>query len=107
MQIQVSGKNLDVTNKLQSYVNDKFDRICRHFDRITSIDVTMSVEKLQQSVNANVNVPGHLFNAKASSEDMYKTIDLIADKLDRQITDHKNRIRSHDAANGHRGELEE
>lgn len=95
MQITVSGHHVEVTPPLREYVVSKFERLQRHFDQITNSDVTLIVEKLIQKAEATVHVSGADIFANAESEDMYAAIDLLADKLDRQLIKHKEKSRRH------------
>lgn len=91
MQITITGHQLDVTDAMRDYVNNKFERLGRHFDKITSIRVTMGVEKINQVVDATILIAGGDINAQAEHEDMYAAIDLLVDKLDRQLLKHKEK----------------
>jgi putative sigma-54 modulation protein len=95
MQITISGHHVEVTPALNEYVISKFERLQRHFDNITKTEVTLIVEKLVQKAEANVHVSGADIFANAESEDMYTAIDLLADKLDRQLIKHKEKKRGH------------
>lgn len=95
MQINISGHHVDVTEPLHDYVMSKFERLQRHFDQITKSDVTLVVEKQIQKAEANVHVAGADLFANAESEDMYAAIDLLVDKLDRQLIKHKEKHRGH------------
>ncbi len=95
MQITISGHHVEVTPPLREYVLTKFDRLQRHFDQITNTDVTLIVEKLVQKAEATVHVSGADIFANAESEDMYAAIDMLVDKLDRQLIKHKEKMRGH------------
>ncbi len=95
MQINLSGHHVEVTPPLRQYVLNKLDRLQRHFDQITNTEVTLIVEKLVQKAEATVRVSGADLFANAESEDMYAAIDLLVDKLDRQIIKHKEKNRGH------------
>jgi putative sigma-54 modulation protein len=95
MQITISGHHVEVTPALKDYVLSKFDRLQRHFDQITNTHVTLIVEKLVQKAEATIHVSGADIFATADSEDMYAAIDLLADKLDRQLIKHKEKSRGH------------
>ena len=95
MQITISGHHVEVTEPLREYVLTKFERLQRHFDQITNTDVTLIVEKLVQKAEATIHVSGADIFATAESEDMYAAIDLLADKLDRQLIKHKEKNRGH------------
>ena len=92
MRINVSGHHVEVTEPLKNYVIEKLNRLERHFDNITHIDVTLIVEKLVQKAEASVHVSGADLFANDENENMYAAIDGLADKLDRQIIKHKEKI---------------
>jgi putative sigma-54 modulation protein len=102
MQINVSGHHVDITDALRDYVNSKFTRLQRHFDNITNTDVTLTVEKLVQKAEANVHIAGANLFAQSESEDMYTAIDLLTDKLDRQLIKHKEKTISRKQGAGSR-----
>ncbi|MCY4426071.1 MAG: ribosome-associated translation inhibitor RaiA [Halieaceae bacterium] len=93
MQITVSGHHVEVTPALREYVLSKMQRLQRHFDNITQMDVTLIVEKLVQKAEATIRVTGADIFANAASEDMYAAVDLLADKLDRQLIKRKEKAR--------------
>jgi putative sigma-54 modulation protein len=93
MQLNVSGHHVEVTPPLREYVASKFERLQRHFDQITNIEVTLIVEKLTQKAEATIHISGADIFAAADSEDMYAAIDALADKLDRQLIKHKEKSR--------------
>lgn len=95
MHIMISGHHVDLTDAMRDYVNSKLTRVERHFDNITKTQVTLSVEKKRQKAEATVHVSGADIFAASESEDMYAAIDTMADKLDRQIIKHKEKVRSH------------
>jgi putative sigma-54 modulation protein len=86
---------MDITPALRSFVLEKFERLQRHFDHITNIHVILTVEKGRQKAEATIHVNrGNLF-AEAEQEDMYAAIDMLIDKLDRQIKKHKEKLSDH------------
>lgn len=91
MQINISGHQLNVTEAMRSYVTDKLSKVERHFDKITSAHVIMHVEKLKQKIEATLHVAGRDLVVHAEHEDMYAAIDLLVDKLDRQLIKHKEK----------------
>lgn len=95
MQINITGHRLDVTTSLRNFTEEKFDKLERHFDHITKINVIFDVEKLRQIAEATVYVAGGELHASSESEDMYAAIDALIDKLDRQLIKHKEKIRNH------------
>ncbi|MDA1299126.1 MAG: ribosome-associated translation inhibitor RaiA [Proteobacteria bacterium] len=95
MQISVSGHHLEVTDALRNYVETKLDRLERHFDKITHINVILSVEKLRQKAEATIRISGGEVFADAAHDDLYAAIDLMTDKLDRQLIKAKEKIKDH------------
>ncbi|WP_312762281.1 ribosome hibernation-promoting factor, HPF/YfiA family [Stutzerimonas balearica] len=95
MQINISGLHLEVTDALRSYVEEKFARLSRHFDRIISVQVFLQVEKLKQKAEGTLHIAGREVVANAEHEDMYAAIDLLVDKLDRQLIKHKEKQLDH------------
>ncbi|PFG09503.1 MULTISPECIES: ribosome hibernation promoting factor [unclassified Marinobacter] len=91
MQLNISGHHVELTEALKDYVNEKFQRLERHFDQISNTNVILQVEKLRQIAEATVNISGGELHAKAETEDMYAAIDALVDKLDRQILKHKEK----------------
>ncbi len=91
MQINISGHHLEVTPALREYIEEKFSRLERHFDRIINVQVILQVEKLKQKIEASLHVAGHEVVANAEHDDMYAAIDLLVDKLDRQLIKYKEK----------------
>lgn len=95
MQLTVSGHHIDITDGLRNHVNDKFQKLQRHIDHITNIEVTLIVEKQGHKAEGNLHISGADLFASAESDDMYAAIDALAEKLDRQIIKHKEKHRGH------------
>ena len=93
MQLNVSGHHVEVTDPLREYVENKFERLQRHFDHITNTQVTLIVEKMVQKAEANIHISVADIFAASESEDMYAAIDALTDKLDRQLIKHKEKSR--------------
>lgn len=94
MQLSISGHHLDITEALHNYVNSKFKRLSRHNKYITNAHVILTVAKLDNKAEATVHINGADIYADAISQDMYASIDDLADKLDRQLIKYKEK-RSH------------
>ena len=97
MQINVSGHQVVVTAALHDYVVSKCDRIVRHFDHLHDVNVILSVEKLLHEAEATISISGKVIHAVAQAPDMYAAIDALADKLDRQVKKHKEKLTDHHA----------
>lgn len=98
MQINLTGHHVDLTQALRDYVNDKFERLERHFDNVIDVHVILTVEKLQQKAEATMLVSGNNLFADATNQDMYAAIDALVDKLDRQVVKHKEKLKDHHRA---------
>ncbi|TCO80140.1 putative sigma-54 modulation protein [Plasticicumulans lactativorans] len=95
MQMNLTGHHVEITQPLRDYVQDKIGRIERHYDNVTSAHVILSIEKLDQKAEATVHVAGGDIHAYATEADMYAAIDVLADKLDRQIKKYKEKLTDH------------
>jgi putative sigma-54 modulation protein len=91
MQLNISGHHVELTEALKGYVEGKLQKLERHIDGITNIQVTLSVEKSRHTAEATLHVSGADIHGMAEQEDMYAAIDLLIDKLDRQILKHKEK----------------
>lgn len=103
MQLDLSGHHIDITDSLRAYVKEKIERLERHFDHVTHVHVVLSAEnKTVMKAEGSVNVAGAKLFAECSNENMYAAIDALADKLDRQIIKHKEKLTDHHRAEGRR-----
>src|SRR5512138_1552587 len=98
MQLNVTGHHVDVTSSLKGYVEKKLDRVVRHSDRIIDVHCILTVEKLRHKAEATILVNGRTIYADAVEQDMYAAIDALADKLDRRVKKHKEKLSDHRAA---------
>src|ERR1043165_2085613 len=92
MNLNVSGHHLDVTPALRSYVATKLERITRHFDHVIDAHVILTVDKLKQKAEVTLHVRGKELHCESEQEDLYAAIDLLADKLDRQVLRYKDKL---------------
>ena len=99
MRIETHGQQIEVTNALREYVESKLARLKRHFDQPLDVRTQLSLDKPDHKAEATINISGRVLHADASAIDMYAAIDLLADKLDRLLVKHKEKIVDH-----HRGE---
>jgi putative sigma-54 modulation protein len=91
MQLNISGHHVDVTEAMKTYTSEKLGKLQRHYDHITNVHVVLSVEKMKQRAEATMHVSGAELFADADSDDMYAAIDMLTDKLDRQLIKHKEK----------------
>lgn len=95
MNLNLTGHHLEITPPIREYVANKLQRITNHFDHVIDVNVIMSVEKLQQKVEASVHVRGKDIFCESINADMYAAIDGLIDKLDRAIRKHKEKNLDH------------
>lgn len=97
MQLSVTGHHVDVTTAMRNYVENKMEKVERHFDLVSDVHCILTVEKLRHKAEATVNVNGGRIYADATEDDMYAAIDGLVDKLDRQVRKHKEKLVDHHA----------
>ena len=97
MQIETHGNQIEVTPALREYVDNRFERLGRHFEHPCQIRVHLSLDKPQHKAEATVTLSGRTLHADATGENMYAAIDVLADKLDRLILKHKEKQQDHHA----------
>ncbi|MDY0013370.1 MAG: ribosome-associated translation inhibitor RaiA [Rhodocyclaceae bacterium] len=95
MNLTITGHHVEVTPAIREYVNTKLDRVIRHFDNVTSVNVILSVEKLDQKAEVTVHVRGKDIFVESHDPDMYAAIDAMIDKLDRQVLKYKQKNNDH------------
>ncbi|MBL1320202.1 MAG: ribosome-associated translation inhibitor RaiA [Methylophaga sp.] len=100
MQLNLSGQHIEITDSLRDHVNNKFEKLTRHFDQMTNVHVILSVEKQRQKAEATVHASGADLFASDENENMYTAIEHLVSKLDRQIIKHKDKIKNHHQADG-------
>ena len=91
MNLKITGLHLDVTEAMKTRITEKLQRINRHSDNILSVTVTLSVEKVKHKAAAQVHLAGKDLHVEAVEEDMYAASDMLVDKLDRAILQHKEK----------------
>lgn len=92
MRYVISGKGIDVTEGLKSAVYEKIGKLERYFTPDTEIHVTLSVEKERQKIEVTIPMKGNIVRAEQVSDDMYVSIDLVEDIIERQLRKYKNKI---------------
>jgi len=99
MNLNVSGHHLEITPALRDYVQEKLGRVRRHFDHVIDVHVVLSVDKLRQKAEVTLHVRGKDIHCACEEQDLYAAIDLLIDKLDRQVLKYKGKRqdRSHEA----------
>lgn len=95
MNLTISGHHLEITPAIRDYVMSKLTRVERHFDQVIDVNVILSVEKLRQTAEITLHLRGKDIHVAADHEDLYAAIDLLIDKLDRQVCKHKEKVQDH------------
>jgi len=91
MNLSVSGHHLDVTPAIRTYVHSKIERVSRHFDHVIDAHVILTVDKQRQKAEVTLHVRGKDLHCECEDADLYAAIDLLADKLDRQVLRYKDK----------------
>lgn len=95
MNLHLTGHHLEITPAIRDYANTKFDKIKRHFDNVViDVNIILSVEKLKQKAEATMHISGKNLFVECEDENLYAAIDLLVDKLDRQVRKHKDKVSS-------------
>ncbi len=102
MQTSVTFKNLDPSDHLKSYVGDKLDRFDKFLDNPAEANVVLAVEKFRHIAEINISGDRLTINGKEETVDMYSAIDMVLDKLEKQIKKNKEKIRERRSASKNR-----
>ena len=92
MRFIISGKNIEVTSGLRSTIEQKLGKLERYFTPTTEVIVTLSVEKERQKIEVTIPVKGTIIRSEQVSDDMYVSIDLVEEVIERQLRKYKNKI---------------
>lgn len=92
MNIIISGRNIELTDGLKAAVNEKLSKLNRYFTPNTEVQVTLSVEKDRQKIEVTIPVKGNIIRSEQVSNDMYVSIDLVEEVIERQLRKYKNKI---------------
>ena len=95
MNLLIHGNHVEVTPALRDYVQVKLTRVERHFDQVIDANVQLTVEKLRQRAEITLHLRGNNIHVESVDDDMYAAIDILVDKLDRQVLRHKDRLKDH------------
>jgi putative sigma-54 modulation protein len=95
MQVLITGRHMEMTEALQDYVKTKVERVGKYLDNIKEADVILSVEKYRHSAEVTIKANGITINGEEETDDMYTSIDLVMEKIERQVKKYKEKIRQH------------
>lgn len=97
----IMGKNIEVTEALKASVHEKLDRLEKYFTNDTDVHVTFTVEKERQRIEVTIPMKGHIIRAEQVSDDMYVSIDMAVEVIERQVTKHKKKLIDQEQASGY------
>ena len=92
MKITITGRNIELTDGLKDAVNDRLSKLDKYFAQDTEVQVTLSVEKERQKVEVTIPVKGTLIRAEQVSSDMYVSIELVEEVIERQLKKYRNKL---------------
>lgn len=92
MRYKITGRNIEVTAGLKAAVEEKIGKLERYFNQDTEVMITLSVAKDRQKIEVTIPVKGHIIRAEQESNDMYVSIDLVEEIIERQLKKYKNKI---------------
>ena len=92
MRFIITGRNLEVTEGLRNAVESKLGKLEKYFDKDVDINVTLSVEKERQKIEVTIPVKGSIIRSEQTSSDMYVSIDLVEEVIERQLKKYKTKI---------------
>lgn len=92
MNLVISGKKLDITEGLRSAIEEKIGKLERYFTDTTEVHVTLSTEKNRQKIEITIPMKGSIIRAEEVSSDMYVSIDLVEEVIERQLRKYKNKL---------------
>jgi putative sigma-54 modulation protein len=103
MNLTISGHHLDVTPAIREYVQNKLERITRHFDQVIDSHVILCIDNLtekekRQKAEINLRLAGKIVHVASAAHDLYAAIDMLMDRLDRQVVKYKQMLKDHDNA---------
>ena len=92
MRIKITGRNIELTDGIKDAVEDKLNKLEKYFTPDTDVYVTLSVEKERQKVEVTIPMKGNYIRSEQVSNDMYVSIDLVEEVIERQLRKYKNKI---------------
>ena len=92
MKFIIVGRNIEVTPGLRAAVEEKIGKLDKYFNPDTEVHVTLSVEKERQKIEVTIPVKGNIIRSEQTSNDMYVSIDLVEEIIERQLRKYKNKL---------------
>ena len=95
MNLSITGRHLDITPAIREYVMNKMARVSRHFDNVIDTQVILSIDRLNHTADVTMRLRGKDIHCEAIDENLYAAIDLLVDKIDRQVIKYKTKVQNH------------
>jgi putative sigma-54 modulation protein len=100
MNVLITGHHIDLTPAIREYVETKLERVVSHFDQVIDVAIILGVEapsekEKRQRAEANLRIKGDVIHAEAYAENLYAAIDMMMDKLERQVQKIKGKVQAH------------
>jgi putative sigma-54 modulation protein len=100
MNVLITGQHVELTPAIREYVETKLDKVLRHFDQVVDVAVILGVEApaekdKRQRAEVNLRLKGEVVHAECTAENLYAAIDLMMEKLDKQVLKYKGKIQGH------------
>lgn len=92
MKLKISAKNIDLTDKLKTMVEEKLSKLDHFFSEDTQVNVMLSAEKDRQKIEVTIPMKGQIIRSEQSSQDMYASIDMVEDVIERQLRRHHRKL---------------
>jgi putative sigma-54 modulation protein len=105
--LQITGHHLEVTPAIRDYISNKLERVTRHFDHVIDTKVMLTVEPLKHRAEMTLHMRGKDIHCEAAEQNLYAAVDLLIDKVDRQVVEHKKKTQQHNHATNKRQIIEE
>jgi len=102
MQVSITGRHVELTDPLKAYVDEKLQHLKHSFDHVVDVHVVLSVEKIRQRCEVNMQANGINIHGSHETDDMYASIDGVMDKLNRQLKRYRAKLRKHLSNHGQR-----
>jgi len=95
MNINITGRHMEMTDALKRYIEGALGKVTMHFDKVIDANVVLDVEKHRHIAEINLNANGVRIHGKEATDDMYASVDAVIAKIDRQVLKYKDRINRH------------
>ncbi|MBE5890773.1 MAG: ribosome-associated translation inhibitor RaiA [Lachnospiraceae bacterium] len=92
MRITITGRNIELTAGIKDAVNERLSKLDKYFAPDTDVNVTLSVEKERQKIEVTIPIKGHIIRSEQVSSDMYVSIDMVEETIERQLKKYRTKL---------------